>query len=382
MRENLTRSEWPGGTLTSSLSLKARRIRAALLASAAIVVLIFILLATGSGKKEGTSATAIRPTEASIPPHTPVLGDYGTLAEGSDPKVTSFSFLVADRANDRLIEMDPLGRITWEFPKPGDLGPGQTFKGPVDPSYTPDGRHVIVSHPDEGVVTEIDLVTNKISWGHGKPGKSGSGPGELSGPRGAVMTIGGQVVIADSKNCRVLIVNRDNSIATEFGKVGQCKHGEGTLGTPISAQPLANGRLLVTEATGAWVNEVTMEGTVLTPTRIPNVKNPGYSTQMKDGSFLTTSVAKPGKLVAFDKKAKTTWSFGEQKGPAVMAEPSFASELPSGLIAVTDTGNHRLFLLDRKSGKIVWQFGATGTAGRGPGQLNRPEGVAIVPPGI
>lgn len=352
------------------------------MASTAIVVLIVILLATGSGKKEETNVSGIRPTEASIPPHTPVLGDYGTLAEGSDPKVTSFSFLIADRANDRLIELDPLGRVTWEFPRSGDLGPGQTFKGPVDPSYTPDGKHVIVSHPDEGVVTEIDLVTNKISWGHGKPGKPGSGPGELNGPRGAVATIGGQVVIADSKNCRVLVVNRDNSIASEFGKVGQCKHGEGTLGTPISAQPLANGRLLVTEATGAWVNEMTMDGVVLTPTRIPNVKNPGYSSQMKDGSFLTSSVAKPGKLVAFDKKAKTIWSFGEQKGPAVMAEPSFAMELPSGLIAVTDTGNHRMFLLDRKTGKILWQYGTTSASGRGPGQLNRPEGVAVVPPGI
>lgn len=304
------------------------------------------------------------------------------LAEGSDPKLTSFSFLIADRANDRLVEVDPLGRITWEFPRPGDLEPGQIFKGPVDPSYTPDGRHIIVSHPDHGVVTEIDLTSNKISWGYGKPGLPGSGVGELDGPRGAVATLSGQVIIPDSKNCRILVVNRDHSLAAEIGKLGQCKHGEATLGTPISAQPLPSGRLLVTEASGAWMNEMSSDGRVLTSTRIPNVKNPGYTTQMKDGTFLTTSVAKPGKLVGFDKKGKSTWSFSEQKGTTPVSEPSMAFELPSGLIAVSDTGNHRIFLLDRKAGKIVWQYGKTGNAGIGSGYLNRPEGLAIVPPGI
>jgi hypothetical protein len=47
--------------------------------------------------------------------------------------------LIADRGNDRILLIDPSGRTLWEFPRPGDLQPGETFKVPDDAFFTADG---------------------------------------------------------------------------------------------------------------------------------------------------------------------------------------------------------------------------------------------------
>src|SRR5436190_1157944 len=51
----------------------------------------------------------------------------GHLRPGSDPSVLPGNVLIADRGNDRLIEVDPHGRIVWGFPRRGDLRRGETF---------------------------------------------------------------------------------------------------------------------------------------------------------------------------------------------------------------------------------------------------------------
>ena len=45
-----------------------------------------------------------------------------------------------------------------------------------------------------------------------------------------------------------------------------------------------------------------------------------------------------------------------------------------------DDFNHRVCVVDPATHRIVWQYGPTGVAGRGPGRLNDPDGVELVPP--
>lgn len=56
----------------------------------------------------------------------------GHLQPGSDPRVLPGPVLIADEDNDRLVLVDPQGRVVWTFPEPGDLRPGETFKTPDD----------------------------------------------------------------------------------------------------------------------------------------------------------------------------------------------------------------------------------------------------------
>lgn len=338
----------------------------------------------GSGKKTDKSdANLAGPTSATtVPQRTPLSSDRGNLAAGSNATVISSNLLIADQGNDRLVEIDPQGRVVWEFPRPGDLDPGQTFRAPSAAFFTSDNRHLLVTSADEAVVHEIDLVTNKIAWSYGRPGNPGVGVGQLSAPGGAQGLPSGQVVIPDSKNCRILIVNRDGSTAREYGKTGTCKHGEGTLGTPVSSLPLANGNLLVTEATGAWVGQLSGEGKLLSPTHPPGVKTPMNALPVFDGTYVVVDSAMPGKVVNYDRAGKQTYGFGDKTGPGSLNKPTIAYVLPSGLIIVADAGNQRIVAIDRQTNKVVWQFGATGKAGRAPGELNNPAGLSVAPPGL
>ena len=59
----------------------------------------------------------------------------GHLQPGSDPSVLPGPVLIADEDNDRIILVDPQGRVVWTFPEPGDLRPGETFKSPASSTH-------------------------------------------------------------------------------------------------------------------------------------------------------------------------------------------------------------------------------------------------------
>ena len=50
----------------------------------------------------------------------------GELRAGSDPNVLPGGVLIADRDNNRLLEVSPTGQMLWRFPDSGELAPGQS----------------------------------------------------------------------------------------------------------------------------------------------------------------------------------------------------------------------------------------------------------------
>src|SRR2546425_78155 len=97
----------------------------------------------------------------------------GRLGPGSDPSVLPGPVLIADRGNDRLVLVNPEGRVLWTFPEPGDLAPGERFKVPDDAFYTPDGKQIIVTHEDDFTVTLVEPESRRIVWRYGTPGVHG-----------------------------------------------------------------------------------------------------------------------------------------------------------------------------------------------------------------
>ena len=88
----------------------------------------------------------------------------GHLAPGSDPSALPADVLIADHLNNRLLIVDPQGRIRWQFPQPGDLAPGQTFQVPDDAFFSPDGRHIVATQEDDFVISVIDVAAHKRSF--------------------------------------------------------------------------------------------------------------------------------------------------------------------------------------------------------------------------
>ncbi len=308
----------------------------------------------------------------------PVQGK-GHLRPHSNPAVLPADVLIADNRNNRLIIVDPQGRVRWQFPQPGDLAPGQHFRVPDDAFFSPDGRYIVATEEDYSVVSVISVAQHKIIYRYGKPGVPGSAAGFVSNPDDAMMMPGGDMITADIKNCRILLlapparqVHRPRRI---IGTTGVCGHAPPhQFGSPNGAFPATNGSYVITEITGDWATQMSLTGQVAWSAHPPGVAYPSDTNEVYPGRYLTTDYSSAGQVVEFNSHGRLLWRFGG------LDHPSLALPLPNGDVLVNDDYNHRVIVIDPVTNKIVWQYGHTGVAGRAPGYLNGPDGVDLVPP--
>jgi DNA-binding beta-propeller fold protein YncE len=301
----------------------------------------------------------------------------GLLARGSDPSVLPADVLIADHHNNRLLIVDPQGRIRWEFPRPGDLAPGQTFLQPDDAFFSPDGRYIIVTQEDDYVVSVISVATSKIVYRYGVPGVPGAGPNHLFNPDDAMLTPTGDIVSADIKNCRIVIITPPAHVLTRV--IGQttnaCMHDPPRrFGSPNGAFPMTDGNYLITEINGDWADEMSLSGAVSWSANPPGVLYPSDTNEVYPGRYLTVDYSDPGQIVEFTSAGRLLWRMGG------FNQPSLALPLPNGDILLNDDYNHRVCVVDPATNRIVWQYGHTGQSGSAPGYLNDPDGVDLVPP--
>jgi hypothetical protein len=301
----------------------------------------------------------------------------GQLAPGSDSSVLPADVLIADHLNNRLVIVDPQGRIRWSFPRPGDLGPGQTFLVPDDAFFSPDGRSIVGTQEDDQVISVIDVATRKITYRYGTPGVPGMGPNQVDNPDDAMMLPNGDILAADIKNCRIILIkppaHRPLRIIGERTSV--CQHDPPVgFGSPNGAFPMTNGNYVVTEINGAWADELNLAGHVSSSVHPPGVAYPSDTNEVYPDCFLTADYSSAGQVVEFDSRGRLLWRFGG------LNHPSLALPLPNGDILVNDDFNHRVIVIDPATQRIVWQYGHTGTSGIAPGYLNDPDGVDLVPP--
>jgi DNA-binding beta-propeller fold protein YncE len=316
------------------------------------------------------------PAASAAPWLAPVSGP-GRLAPGSDPSVLPADVLIADHRNNRLLIVDPQGRIRWEFPRPGDLAPGQTFQAPDDAFFSPDGKYIIATQEDDFVISVISVAAARIVYRYGVPGVPGAGPNHLSNPDDALLTPGGVIVAADIKNCRVVLITPPAHALTKAigqGTMGCAHDPPRRFGSPNGAFPMTNGHYLVTEINGDWVDEMSLSGAVSWSAHPPGVLYPSDTNEVYPGRYLTVDYSQPGQVVEFGPGGRLLWRLGG------FNKPSLALPLPNGDILLNDDFNHRVCVVDPATRRIVWQYGHTGTAGRAPGYLNDPDGLDLVPP--
>ena len=356
----------------------------------AVAVTLLVLRVTGSfGTTSDTTATSARrhpPVHRTRHNQQPTPTTNGApspyLTPGSNPAVLPTSILIADHMNNRLLIVNPEGRITWEFPEPGDLAPGQTFLVPDDAFFTPNGKEIVVTEEDDDVISVIDIATHHIVWRYGTPGTPGSGPNQLSNPDDAMMLPNGDIITADIKNCRVLILKPGLQTPLQsFGSPTEgCFHDPPAhWGSPNGAFPMRDGHYLVTEINGDWADVLGLNGQVSMATHPPGVSYPSDTNEVSPGVYLTVDYSDPGQIETFNSQGQLLWRF-KPSGAQAMNMPSLALPLPNGDILCNDDYNHRVIVVDPTTNTIVWQYGHTGQAGTSPGYLNDPDGVDLLPP--
>ncbi len=329
------------------------------------------------------SASSSRPAGPAYPWDAPLHGQarHGHLRAGSDPSVLPGDLLIADKLNNRLLIVDPHGRVRWRFPRPGDLAPGQTFKIPDDAFFTADGRYIVATEEDDYVIRVVDVRRHRIVYTYGKPGVPGDGPNRLWNPDDAVMLPDGDLVTADIKNQRLLVIHHGaHHPARHWGDVNHGYHQPPQhYGAPNGVLPMGPNRFLATEIRGAWVDSIDLHGHVFWSTHPPGVLYPSDSNRVGPNRYLTVDYSTPGQIVMFDRAGRLLWRYAPS-GAAALDHPSLALPLPNGDVVCNDDRNHRVIVVDPRRHKVVWQYGHTGVAGSKPGYLDNPDGLDLVPP--
>jgi DNA-binding beta-propeller fold protein YncE len=356
----------------------AGRLPNALSDAAAIPISGGILLA-GGRSGSGVVGDVLRLAPAPRPARDTVASRL--LRPGSDPTVLPGDVLIADKANSRLLEVTPEGQIVWNFPRPGDLAPGQTFLVPDDAFYTHDGSAIVATQEDNFTISVIDRGSGKILYRAGTPGVPGASGGLLHNPDDAIQLGNGRLIAADIKNCRLIELRPpSHRPVAQLGATGSCYHSPPqSFGSPNGAFPLTGGGVVVTEINGDWIDVFDRHGHLRSTANPPHFSYPSDTNEVRPGLYLSVDYAKPGAIETFDSSGKLHWRFAPT-GPDALDHPSLALPLPNGDILANDDYNDRVIVVDPHTNRIVWQYGHTGVAGARPGYLHIPDGVDLAPP--
>jgi outer membrane protein assembly factor BamB len=347
----------------------------------ALVVAGIVLAGGGSGRSPSDAGRHTGPQSRSAKHTPPQQLPVVNLAPGSDPSVLPGPLLIADRDNNRLIEVSPTGQLLWEFPRSGDLGPGQTFKVPDDAFFSPNGQQVIATQEDDYVISLIGMASHRIVYRYGHPGVPGSSANYLYNPDDALLTHNGRIVLADIKNCRLLVILPPaHQIARQLGETGVCIHQPPiSYGSPNGWFPLSDGNTVVTEINGDWIDILSPSGHVLSSTNAPDFSYPSDTNEVRPGVLLSVDYSNPGAIETFTPTGRLLWRYAPP-GSQALNQPSLALPLPNGDILANDDLNDRVIVVDPHTDRIVWQYGHTYVPGRRPGYLAKPDGVDLAPP--
>jgi len=150
------------------------------------------------------------------------------VAAAQTVKVAGFNkasdILISDQYNNRVIELNKVGTIVWQFGT-GSQTPGpDAVVGVNDAQRIPGGRTLIAGtgvpagtsgYPAGGVAdNRVFIVTKekKIVWQYGQAGVTGSGKNQLNTPVQATFLPNGDVLITDQGNQRVIMVSPQKKI--------------------------------------------------------------------------------------------------------------------------------------------------------------------------
>jgi len=185
-------------------------------------------------------------------------------------------------ADNRVILLDPYGNIVWQYGQFGQTGSGPNLLNtPVQCTWLPDA-HVLITDQANNRIIEVTLK-NKIVWSY--PGSNTNAADQLSGPNSAELLENGHILIADQGNNRAIEVTRADKIVTTFT-------ADGTASIVAFASRLENGDTLLTDAGNARAVEVNAQDHVVwqyvTDTDPESVAAPlpTRAVRLKDGDTL------------------------------------------------------------------------------------------------
>jgi hypothetical protein len=277
------------------------------------------------------------------------------------------NIMIADQFNNRVIEINPSGRIVWSF----GLGPNdftaRSIIGCNDAQRvgtftlmtgtgTPAG--VIPQAPDGVVDNRVLLVDpfGRIVWQYGQFGQTGSGPNLLNTPVQSTWLPDAHVLITDQANNRIIEVNLAKKIVWQYP--GSNTNDSDQLNGPNSAELLENGHILIADQGNNRAIEVTRGDKIVRTFTAGGTANiVAFASRLKNGDTLLTDAGN-SRAVEVDAHDNVVWQYYTDTDllsvPAPL--PTRAVRLHNGDTLISDQFNNRVIRVSL-AGLIVASYG-------------------------
>ena len=301
------------------------------------------------------------------------------------------SGLVAAAAAVAVLGLPPAHAVGSEPPALAQVG-GSYGNGTGEFSWAVD-----VAFGPGGIIAVADMFNDRVQVFHpngtfayqiGGNGSgwrgSGEGPGEFNMPNGVAFGPGGIMAVVDAGNYRVQVFHPNGTFAYQVGQTGRLfvmdfeELGGGVAFGPGGIMAVANKKgVQVFHPNGTFAYEEPHGWT------FGVAFGPGGIIASAGMSGVT--VFHPNGTFAYMLGGTGPGRNGEGSGPGEFDATSGVAFGPGGIIAVSDAYNHRVQVF-HPNGTFAYQIGGNGSGwrgvGNGPGELDRPGGVAFGPGGI
>jgi hypothetical protein len=321
--------------------------------------------------KKRNSILASKATWCSVLVAAGVLALVGTASAGYPKLNREFNergnITIADQFNNRVIEIDPSGKIIWSF----GLGPNdfsaKSIIGVNDAQRVGDYTLMAGTGTPPGVIPQatngapdnrVLLVDpfGRITWQYGQFGQTGSGPNLLNTPVQCTWLPDAHVLITDQGNNRVIEVDLRKRIVWSYP--GSNTNAADQLSGPNSAELLENGHILIADQGNNRAIEVTRHDKIVATFTATNSANiVAFASRLENGDTLLTDAGN-SRIVEVDAADIPVWEYftnGDTNSVAAPL-PTRAVRLEGGDTLISDQFNNRVIRVDW-AGKIVASYG-------------------------
>jgi outer membrane protein assembly factor BamB len=306
------------------------------------------------------------------------------------------NILITDQFNNRVIEIDPQGKIVWQFGRgPNDTGP-RSIVGTNDAERV--GQFTLMSGtgipagatascPNGCVDNRVLLVDDdgEIVWQYGVFGVTGSGHDLLNTPVQNTFLPDGNILITDQGNQRIIEVRpRDKTIVWQYGQDGVSGMGANQLNNPNAAELLANGNILISDENNDRAIEVTHatpSAIVATFTAQGTVSGVAFASRLANGHTLITD-SNNSRIVEVDSGDNPVWQYFTNTRPGSDAAPlpTRAVRLRNGNTLISDQFNDQVIEVNAAK-NIVASYGTINMPGfsrRSAAHMNAPYSAYVI----
>lgn len=280
---------------------------------------------------------------------------------------TPGDILIADQFNNRVIEADPDGRIVWQFGRgPNDFTPHSVIGcndaqrvGPftlMAGTGTPPGVVPAVPNgvPDNRVILVDPL--GHIVWQYGQFGQTGEGSNLLNVPVQNTWLPNDDVLITDQGNNRIIEVNLKKQIVWSYP--GSNTNPADALVGPNSAELLENGNILIADQGNNRAIEVTRADQIVnTYTAGGTTFIVAFASRLRNGDTLLTDSGN-ARIVEVDTNDAIVWQYSTITSSLSSTNPlpTRAVRLRDGDTLISDQFNNRVIRVNMAK-QIVADYG-------------------------